>query len=143
MLQPLNIAVDSLVASAVPDLTTHADAEDLRLGVFSAFESPTAIAERLKAFKPDIILVDSVWLVLAALLESLTKVSGLTKTRRVVGSKAHYSVQSVKNRLGIMMKRSGVANRTQLAWQFTNQLLIARMVEQMEHVRVRDDMPNT
>ncbi|NDD18017.1 MAG: hypothetical protein EB104_03855 [Acidimicrobiia bacterium] len=70
MLQPLNIAVDSLVASAVPDLTTHADAEDLRLGVFSAFESPTAIAERLKAFKPDIILVDSVWLVLAALLES-------------------------------------------------------------------------
>ena len=231
MLQPLNIAVDSLVASAVPDLTTHADAEDLRLGVFSAFESPTAIAERLKAFKPDIILVDSVWLVLAALLESLTKVSGLTKTRRVVGSKAvddvlkiqaahrgmvdvvnlnnsapkviehlkhvhngdsslandelwkrvprptafsditavpqdatdlsilelicigyrdqdiaealHYSVQSVKNRLGIMMKRSGVANRTQLAWQFTNQLLIARMVEQMEHVRARDDIPNT
>jgi hypothetical protein len=44
----------------------------------------------------------------------------------------------VKNRLGIMMKRSGVANRTQLAWQFTNQLLIARMVEQMEHAKGRD-----
>ena len=226
MQQPVHIAVDSLVAAAVPGLTTLPPADDLRLAVFNAFESPTAIADNLKSFKPDVILVDSVWLVLAALLESLAKVSGLTTTRRVVGAKVvddvlkiqaahrgmvdvvnlnnpapqvlehlknvhngestlandelwkrvprptafsditatpqdatdlailelicigyrdqdiaealHYSVQSVKNRLGIMMKRSGVANRTQLAWQFTNQLLIARMVEQMEHAKGRD-----
>lgn len=223
MQQPLHIAVDSVVAAAAPDIIKVPTAGDLRLEVFNAYESPTTIAANLKSFKPDVILVDSVWLVLAALLESLAKASGLTTTRRVVGAKMvddvlkiqaahrgmvdvvdlkkpaprvldqlksvhngvstldndelwkrvprptafsditavpqdatdlailelicigyrdqdiaealHYSVQSVKNRLGIMMKRSRVANRTQLAWQFTNQLLIARMVEQMEHAK--------
>jgi DNA-binding NarL/FixJ family response regulator len=46
-----------------------------------------------------------------------------------------YSVQAVKNRLGAMLKRSGVSNRTQLAWQFTNQLLTARMIQNMQQAR--------
>jgi len=45
----------------------------------------------------------------------------------------HYSVQAVKNRLGAMLRRSGLSNRTQLAWQFTNQVLTARMIQNMQH----------
>jgi DNA-binding NarL/FixJ family response regulator len=50
-----------------------------------------------------------------------------------------YSVQAVKNRLGGMLKRSGLNNRTQLAWQFTNQLLTARMVQNMQQQNSRHD----
>lgn len=55
----------------------------------------------------------------------------------------HYSVQAVKNRLGNMLKRSGLNNRTQLAWQFTNQLLTARMVQNMQQPQTRRDSGTT
>lgn len=219
----LRVAIDSLIATTSPDLVVPVsdNASDVSVAVFAAFDSPSAIAESLASHKPDVILVDHTWLVAAALLESLTKISGVGKARRVVGTlevsdvlkiqtahrgmfdvvdlsaplderigalrrihsgvsslatdelwrrvprppkfaditdapqdaidlsilelvcigyrdhdiaeALHYSVQAVKNRIGNMLKRSGVSNRTQLAWQFTNQLLTARMVQNMEH----------
>jgi DNA-binding NarL/FixJ family response regulator len=219
----VRVAIDSLVAGACPDLVMPArdSVNTVSIAVFAAFDSPSAISESLAAHQPDVIVVDRAWLVAAALLESLAKLSGVPKARRVIGSMAvddvlkiqtahrgmfdvvdlsvpldeclgtlrrinsgvsslltdelwrrvprppkfaditdaphdaldfailelvcigyrdhdiaetlHYSVQAVKNRIGNMLKRSGVANRTQLAWQFTNQLLTKRMMENMQH----------
>jgi DNA-binding NarL/FixJ family response regulator len=44
----------------------------------------------------------------------------------------HYSVQAIKNRIGIMLKRSGSNNRTQLAVQYTDKLLTAQIIEALE-----------
>lgn len=42
-----------------------------------------------------------------------------------------YSVQAIKNRVSLMLARAGSPNRTQMASQFTNQLLTSRMVDEM------------
>lgn len=218
----LRIAVDSLVARANPDLVVSPETPRgaVSIGVFEAFESPDEIARRFTELDPDVIVVDSAWLVAAATLELLATLAGVGRARRVVGSNAiddvlkiqtayrgmhdivdltesreniisrlgrismgfsslndnelwrrvprppkfadittvpqdavdlsilelicigyrdhdiaetlHYSVQAVKNRIGQMLKRSGVSNRTQLAWQFTNQLLTARMTQNIQ-----------
>lgn len=47
----------------------------------------------------------------------------------------HYSEQSVKNRLSAMLRRAGLGNRTQLAWSFSNQLLVARMTMGLDNQR--------
>lgn len=44
----------------------------------------------------------------------------------------HYSVQAVKNRIGAMFKRANLNNRTELAWQFTNELMTARLLMDLD-----------
>lgn len=214
------VAVDSIVASYVPELSSAQDHE-FSVEVFNAFESPSEIVTRLQEVKPDLVVVDAEWLVVASLLDSLITRSGFPTARRVLAVRVlddvikvqaahrgifdvvdlnstasdigvrlgsihkgastldnddlwlrvprpksavdittvpqdytdmailelvcigyrdqdiaetlHYSVQTIKNRLGHMLKRSGLTNRTQLAWQFTNQLLSARMIQNMEN----------
>lgn len=82
------MAIDSLDASASPDLVIPVsdNSVEMSISVFAAFDSPAVIAENLSALKPDVIMVDPAWLVAAALLESLAKISGVGKARRVVGA---------------------------------------------------------
>lgn len=42
-----------------------------------------------------------------------------------------YSVQAIKNRVSLMLARAGSPNRTQLASQFTSQLLTSRMTDEI------------
>jgi DNA-binding NarL/FixJ family response regulator len=42
-----------------------------------------------------------------------------------------YSVQAIKNRISLMLARAGSPNRTQIASQFTNQLLVAQMIAEI------------
>ena len=44
----------------------------------------------------------------------------------------HMSQQTVRNRVSAMLRRSGLTNRTQMAWTFTNQVLIMRMIQGMD-----------
>lgn len=43
----------------------------------------------------------------------------------------HMSQQTVRNRVSAMLRRSGLTNRTQMAWAFTNQVLTTRIMENM------------
>jgi hypothetical protein len=42
-----------------------------------------------------------------------------------------YSIQAIKNRVSLMLARAGSPNRTQIASQFTNQLLVAQMIAEI------------
>lgn len=42
-----------------------------------------------------------------------------------------YSIQAIKNRISLMLARAGSPNRTQIASQFTNQLLVAQMIAEI------------
>lgn len=223
----MRVAIDSIVASMVPSLVGDEPTEGHVFERFNAFDSPHDISVQIAEIRPDVVVVDSAWLVIASLLENLVRLSGFPAAKRVLGSRAvddvlkiqaahrgmhdivdlslspseitrslvrlhngtssltndglwrrvprptsivdittvpldstdlailelicigyrdndiaealHYSVQAVKNRLGGMLKRSGMTNRTQLAWQFTNQLLTARMVQNMQQQNSRHD----
>lgn len=220
MTEGIRIAFDSLVASAVPDFRSLANQQAVSTGVFEAFDSPRQISATLQELRPNIVVVDPSWLVVASQLGSLIDKSGFSGARRVVagdsiddvlkvkaahkgmfdvvdlrsstaellvrfreihnGTSAlnsdvlwrrvprpkrsadittvpqdltdvailelitigfrdqdiaealHYSVQAIKNRIGIMLKRSGSNNRTQLAVQYTDKLLTAQIIEALE-----------
>jgi DNA-binding NarL/FixJ family response regulator len=50
-----------------------------------------------------------------------------------------YSIQAIKNRISLMLARAGSPNRTQIASQFTNQLLVAEMIAE---IAARKSDPN-
>jgi DNA-binding NarL/FixJ family response regulator len=223
----VRVAVDSIVAAVAPLLLSEGATDGHTVEVFNAFNPPQAISTRMAEIRPDVVVVDSAWLVIASLLENLMNLSGLANAKRVVASRvvddvlkiqvAHrgmhdvvdlnstpsatihslslvhggtsslandelwrrvprptsmidittvpqdatdlailelicigyrdsdiaevlgYSVQAVKNRLSGMLRQSELHNRTQLAWQFTNQLLTARMVQNMQQQNSRHD----
>lgn len=49
----------------------------------------------------------------------------------VIAESIHMSQQTVRNRVSAMLRRSGLTNRTEMAWAFTNQTLTALMVQNM------------
>ena len=53
------------------------------------------------------------------------------------------SLQRVKNRISAMLERTGLENRTQLAWQFTNQQLVASMLDNIQYELDREDAERT
>lgn len=48
-----------------------------------------------------------------------------------------FSLQTVKNRVSKMLARTGIENRTQLAWQYSQQLLTASMMQNVENENIR------
>lgn len=44
----------------------------------------------------------------------------------------HMSVQSIRNRISSMLKRSGMSNRTQMAWMYANHTLVNGMNRSLE-----------
>lgn len=52
-----------------------------------------------------------------------------------IASALNYSVQSVKNRVSGMLRRSRLENRLQLALSFTNQRLVAGMMRGFDQVQ--------
>ena len=53
------------------------------------------------------------------------------------------SLQRVKNRISAMLDRTGLENRTQLAWQFTNQQLVASMLDNIQYELDREGTRRT
>lgn len=216
----MRIAVDSLIAAAVPALSDYRSDNGVETAVFEPLLSPSEIAKRLTEIRPDVMLVDRTWLELASMLKKLVQLSGSSKARIMVGAKnvddvlkiqtvhrgmfdvvdlgkpvddiinalqranngesslqndelwlrvprppqsadiasvpsdsvdlailelicigyrdddiaqtLHYSVQAVKNRIGAMFRRANLNNRTELAWQFTNELMTARLLMNLD-----------
>ena len=52
-------------------------------------------------------------------------------TDGAIAESIHMSQQTVRNRVSAMLRRSGLTNRTQMAWAFTNQVLTTRIMENM------------
>lgn len=213
----MRLLVDDLVATAQPRLTELTGALQLGTWVhtFDPFRAPADIAREFARLRPDVIVVDSMWLIVSSLLMALLRQSGCEHTRPVVGARnidevmkvktahhgfydlvdldepaseifvnlkrihsgssrlrddrvwgvvspprpetdiaaaalngtdlaildlvciglpdkeiakiVHMSVQSIRNRVSGMLHRSGIENRTQLAWMFANHVLVNEM----------------
>lgn len=52
-------------------------------------------------------------------------------TDGAIAESIHMSQQTVRNRVSAMLARSGLTNRTQMAWAFTNQILTEQIMENM------------
>lgn len=56
---------------------------------------------------------------------------------REIAAAVHASHQTVRNRVSSMLRRSNISNRTQLAWAYHSQILVARMLENLASQRQR------
>ena len=52
-------------------------------------------------------------------------------TDREIGGVIHLSTQTIRNRISAMLEKSGLGNRTQMAWIYFNQVLTTRMIENL------------
>ena len=50
---------------------------------------------------------------------------------REIGEVVHLSTQTIRNRVSAMLEKSGLGNRTQMAWMYSNQLLTRRMTQNL------------
>lgn len=84
----MRIVVSSAVQLAVPELAdVFADsATDVSFGTFDRRISPERISETVARFRPEVVLVDSSWLVLSTLLLHCLVVGGCPDARCVLGS---------------------------------------------------------
>lgn len=218
----MHITIDLHVVQHVQDfpefVSTHR--ADSTVQVFNPYLSATEIISHLTSTRPDVLIVDPRWLIIAALLRRLIEASGLTATPLVLGVKetnnvfkvqaAHHgffdiveldvepeklfdrierirggvsslasdvlwakvqpplvlpdvsklpedatdnailellriglhdadiaavigmSIQTVRNRISGMLHRSGLSNRTQMAWAQVNQVLVSTMLGSVE-----------
>ena len=216
----MRILIDDLVAHSHPEFASLAVGfPQVTLNTFDPFLPPMEITARIAEVVPDLLVVDSAWLVIAPLLMTVVRLSGCIGTRCIVGTSnldnvlkirashggfvdvidltndtatliaqledvhrgqsrldcdplwrtvprptamcdiahvptdsadlailelvriglpdaaiaesIHMSQQTVRNRVSAMLRKSGLTNRTQLAWAFTNQTLTALMIQNM------------
>jgi DNA-binding NarL/FixJ family response regulator len=84
----VRIVVSSAVQLAVPELADvfSDSATDLSFGTFDRRISPDRISETVARFRPEVVLVDSSWLVLSTLLLHCLVVGGCPDARCALGS---------------------------------------------------------
>ncbi len=215
------LLVDQLVADQQSSLLApNSLPEGWQVEVFNPFLTPPDLVAVFRDFKPDALVVDEVWLIIAPLLVQLLRVGGCDTAIRIIGTSrvgnviklqaAHHgftdvveytedtgrfvkdlsdsatgrsrllqdplwrlvsrpvhlgdvselidnetdrdivelirigmpdndiaeclflSPQTVRNRVSSMLQRSGLTNRTQMAWAYTNQTLALRMMSNID-----------
>lgn len=55
-----------------------------------------------------------------------------------IASVVHVAPQTVRNRMSVMLQRSGMTNRTEMAFTYLGQTMTMRMNQGMDHFRPRD-----
>ena len=55
-----------------------------------------------------------------------------------IASVVHVAPQTVRNRMSGMLQRSGMSNRTEMAFTYLGQTMTMRMIQGMDHFRSRD-----